>query len=213
MIITELFEGKGGLEILYDAENDGYSARVFHKKCDNIPSTVTLVSLKNGCVFGGFNPESWESHPRGGLPSLQLYYIVAGKSEPKLVFFFGRAKTGGWKLPIFTLADEQIHPQAVSHQKGAGSLRSSLPFWIRSHLWKRFALSFFLSFFFLYFLLIFFYSGLGYPSDLCLRLDSLAACHSSPSSYELPSDCILAGSHKNWEFNNIIVFKYRPQSS
>jgi len=43
--------------------------------------------------------------------------------------------------------------------------------------------------------------------DLELKLDSLSACYSKPSHYNLPSNTTLAGSQDNWVFENVQVFR------
>jgi len=41
-------------ELLYSGATDGYSAVVYHKKCDNKGPTLTLVASNDDKVFGGF---------------------------------------------------------------------------------------------------------------------------------------------------------------
>ncbi|KAL0234331.1 hypothetical protein PCE1_001367 [Barthelona sp. PCE] len=52
---------------IYNAENDGFSASIFHQKCDNRGPTVTIVYTPDGAIFGGFTPVPWgvllDSHP------------------------------------------------------------------------------------------------------------------------------------------------------
>jgi len=52
-------------------------------------------------------------------------------------------------------------------------------------------------------LLIGFFVG----NDLILYLDSLPSSYSTPTSYTIPSNTILAGSQSNWYFENVKVFR------
>ena len=48
------------VELLYRASVDGFESANFHKKCDNIANTVSIVRSSNGNVFGGFTTQSWD---------------------------------------------------------------------------------------------------------------------------------------------------------
>ncbi len=49
-------------ELLYKATIDGFSSKIFHKKCDHFKNTLTIVKSINGNVFGGFTTQSWTSN-------------------------------------------------------------------------------------------------------------------------------------------------------
>ena len=49
------------LKKLYQATKDGGEASNFHKLCDNLPNTLTLIKSQNNRRFGGFTTECWES--------------------------------------------------------------------------------------------------------------------------------------------------------
>lgn len=68
------FKQVAKLQLLYRASDDGYEAKNFHQKCDDIPNTVTLVRSSNGNVFGGFTTQKWDSH--------------SGYKEDKFAFLF-----------------------------------------------------------------------------------------------------------------------------
>ena len=55
-------------KLLYDGQRDGFSNRIFHRKCDLKGPTVTVVTLTNGARFGGFNNASW-GEKEGFYPS------------------------------------------------------------------------------------------------------------------------------------------------
>ncbi|PKC73062.1 BTB-domain-containing protein [Rhizophagus irregularis] len=50
-------------KLLYRASRDGFSAKKFHKLCDNKGSTVTITKVRsNGKLIGGYNPLDWKPH-------------------------------------------------------------------------------------------------------------------------------------------------------
>ena len=46
-------------KLLYRATKDGDSSEVFHKKCDNIKGTLTLIKTKKAFIFGGYTNMNW----------------------------------------------------------------------------------------------------------------------------------------------------------
>ena len=55
------FKSFKNLKLLYRASIDGFQSSNFHKKCDNIPNTVTIIRSANGYIFGGFMTQTWDS--------------------------------------------------------------------------------------------------------------------------------------------------------
>jgi len=47
------------LKLLYRGSRDGMNADVFHKKCDNHASTLTIAKSNYGKVFGGYSDQTW----------------------------------------------------------------------------------------------------------------------------------------------------------
>ena len=45
---------------LYQATEDGDDAAIFHSKCDNISSTLTVIKSKGNRRFGGFTRQAWD---------------------------------------------------------------------------------------------------------------------------------------------------------
>ncbi|KAF2075743.1 hypothetical protein CYY_002986 [Polysphondylium violaceum] len=43
------------------ASNYGFSASAFHLICNDKGPTITLIETTDGCVFGGYNSQSWIS--------------------------------------------------------------------------------------------------------------------------------------------------------
>jgi hypothetical protein len=48
-------------KIIYRASTDGFKAKDFHDKCDNIGETFTMIKTTNGSLFGGYTPIPWTS--------------------------------------------------------------------------------------------------------------------------------------------------------
>ena len=61
-IFKEQTEKKPKLNLLYRATRDTDNGLIFHKKCDNIKDTLTLVKTKTGNIFGGFTSETWDGN-------------------------------------------------------------------------------------------------------------------------------------------------------
>jgi hypothetical protein len=49
------------ISLLYRGSRDGFGAADFHAKCDEKGATVTIVKSTEGCIFGGYSDQSWES--------------------------------------------------------------------------------------------------------------------------------------------------------
>ena len=47
--------------LMYKASKNGDSSDAFHKKCDNVTNTVTLITTIDGWKFGGYTDSSWKS--------------------------------------------------------------------------------------------------------------------------------------------------------
>ena len=62
---------KFGWQLCYRASDDGWRAEDFHRKCDDVGPTVTLVKCESN-IFGGYTDKSWKSprrrRPLGILP-------------------------------------------------------------------------------------------------------------------------------------------------
>ncbi|XP_028392035.1 E3 ubiquitin-protein ligase TRIM33-like isoform X2 [Dendronephthya gigantea] len=59
--LVEWMEDKRfGWHLRYRASRDGWEAEKFHKKCDNVGHTLTLVKCGTN-IFGGFTDQSWEA--------------------------------------------------------------------------------------------------------------------------------------------------------
>ena len=59
--LEKLKDLKVGYKLIYRASNNGDKVNIFHKKCDNINGTLTVIKTKEGLVFGGYCSTCWES--------------------------------------------------------------------------------------------------------------------------------------------------------
>jgi hypothetical protein len=50
-------------EKIYDAECDGWHSDDFHRHCDEMGWTLSIVETVDGFIFGGFTTAEWE-YPR-----------------------------------------------------------------------------------------------------------------------------------------------------
>ena len=49
------------VELLFRASEHKFSAAIFHKKCDNIADTFTLVKTEFGKIIGGYTHYKWNA--------------------------------------------------------------------------------------------------------------------------------------------------------
>jgi hypothetical protein len=47
--------------LLYRGSRDSFGANDFHRQCNGHSNTITLISTKNHCIFGGYTPLTWSS--------------------------------------------------------------------------------------------------------------------------------------------------------
>lgn len=47
------------LALLYRGTRDGFGAKEFHLKCDDVAKTLTIIKTTLGHVFGGYTEQTW----------------------------------------------------------------------------------------------------------------------------------------------------------
>ena len=47
--------------LIYRGSEDGFTAAVFHKKCDQKGPTLIIIKSDKGKIFGGFTDIDWNS--------------------------------------------------------------------------------------------------------------------------------------------------------
>ena len=48
-------------KLLWRGSRDGFTAKAFHKRCDNQGATLTVIESTEGWIFGGYSPSAWQS--------------------------------------------------------------------------------------------------------------------------------------------------------
>ena len=61
MILLKEWLGDYKWKLLYRASEHGYTAKSFHECCDDQGPTLVLIKSSEGCIFGGYTTQSWNS--------------------------------------------------------------------------------------------------------------------------------------------------------
>ena len=96
MVKLEIEKKKGQsvkeLKKLYQATIDGGECSIFHKKCDNIPNTLTVIKSAGYRRFGGFTTVEWDTSGKfkddknSFLFSLDKMKIYSFKNNGKAIY-------------------------------------------------------------------------------------------------------------------------------
>ena len=70
-------------KLLYSSEKEDDKASSFHKKCDNIAPTLTLIETKEGFRYGGFTTQTWESTEQSTFKKDKDAFIFSLDTEKK----------------------------------------------------------------------------------------------------------------------------------
>ena len=70
-------------KLIYSSENEDDKASTFHKKCDNIAPTLTLIETKEGFRYGGFTTQCWESTEQSKFKKDKNAFIFSLDTEKK----------------------------------------------------------------------------------------------------------------------------------
>ena len=80
--LTE-FEPKS-MQLIYRSSIDGSSAFSFHRKCDKVQNTLTLIKPQNtDYIFGGYTSQTWS----GDGTKLDPYAFLISLNNPKKIPF------------------------------------------------------------------------------------------------------------------------------
>ena len=125
---------KVGYKLIYRGSTHGDTVRTFHKKCDNIKGTLTVIKTKEGLIFGGYCSVCWESGDeliKEDLNSfifsinLSKIYFVSKNNEPSILCDKNR---GPSFIGMFTVNDNMfsmksdINPWKIQRYSGESSL-------------------------------------------------------------------------------------------
>ncbi len=75
----------------YRATTDAFSEEDFHRKCDGIVNTLTIIKSEHGNIFGGFTEKAWGSTSEYVLdPEAYIFSLVNKENKPfKVVCTYG----------------------------------------------------------------------------------------------------------------------------
>jgi hypothetical protein len=73
------------LKLVYRASRDGFGAADFHKKCDNIPYTLTIIKTSNSYVFGGYTSIRWSSYEGFKEDNFSFLFSLTNHKNEKLL--------------------------------------------------------------------------------------------------------------------------------
>ena len=79
------------IERIFRASEHQFKASAFHKKCDNIEDTLTLIRTDFGKTIGGFNHYPWKSTGGPLFDSGKKAFIFSLDMKEKFVSQDGRA--------------------------------------------------------------------------------------------------------------------------
>ena len=195
VLASDFFGAGKQLEVLYDAKVHKFSNATFHKMCDQAKSTVTLVTLKNGAKFGGYNPNPWKPNGNEGVyGNVNLLYfgemIEGAVPENASTAFLFSLTDGKGSAPKKFPLHQGYETQAVTYHPSRGPYFGGLL--SLSFLQQVCAQTFCLK-----------------GSDLVLTLDGHPSGYfsSHPSAYQLPSYTALSGSQAGSSaVDNVQVF-------
>ena len=125
---------KVGYKLLYRASIHGDSVKEFHKRCDNIYGTLTVIKTKEGMKFGGYCSICWESGDEQIKEDLNSFvfsinlskiYFVSKNNESSI--FCDKNKGPGF-IGMFIINDNMlknksdINPWGTQRYSGESSL-------------------------------------------------------------------------------------------
>ena len=71
------------IKLIFSSEKEDDKASSFHKKCDNIAPTLTLIETKEGFRYGGFTTQTWESTEKSIFKKDKNAFIFSLDTEKK----------------------------------------------------------------------------------------------------------------------------------
>jgi len=81
-------------ELKYRASIDGFKASEFHRRCDEIPNSLTVIKAKSGNIFGGYTEQKWNS--RDGYvadPNAFIFSLINKEEKPFKVMCSNEGQT------------------------------------------------------------------------------------------------------------------------
>jgi hypothetical protein len=90
--ITDELKNLYEFKLIFRGSRDGFTAKKFHKICNNKSHTVTIIKVKNSDeILGGYNPIKWESrmNTRGSEYSklkIVSYFLLSIRKILKIIY-------------------------------------------------------------------------------------------------------------------------------
>lgn len=72
--------------LCYRGSRDGFSAKEFHEKCDEIQDTMTIVKTTSGRIFGGYSRAAWSSTEGYVFEKDAFVFSLSNKLNKPMVF-------------------------------------------------------------------------------------------------------------------------------
>ena len=129
--ISNLFDGKPKLELLFEAKKHDFGSKAFHAACDNKGPTLTVAKSKKNCIFGWFTTVEWTSSGKWARnesdSTTWVFKVESPDKVPKYLMketrygFFHRSDHGPSINPIM-ITDRANQGENCSTYYGAGSL-------------------------------------------------------------------------------------------
>ena len=71
-------------DLKYRASRDGFKSTDFHRKCDGIGNTLTVIKARSGNIFGGFTEQAWHSRGEDVTDPKAFLFSLVNKEEKPL---------------------------------------------------------------------------------------------------------------------------------
>jgi hypothetical protein len=68
-------------ELKYRASRDGFDSKDFHRSCDNIANTLTVINSTSGNIFGGYTEKPWSSNGGGVKDPHAFVFSLINKDD------------------------------------------------------------------------------------------------------------------------------------
>ena len=77
------FQSRTRWQLIYKASQDGFASKDFHRKCDSVSQTLTIVKTIDGFIFGGYTELPWHSNDEYSKDeNAFLFSLVNHQNDP-----------------------------------------------------------------------------------------------------------------------------------
>ncbi|KAF2068574.1 hypothetical protein CYY_010101 [Polysphondylium violaceum] len=125
-------------DIQQASETNKFSGSAFHSACDGKGPTITVIETTDGCIFGGYNSQSWNDRgkyygdnkcfiftlvnkhgiePTKYFPETDTYYVGSTPSQGPV---FGFEPDGNRDIKILESDPFQSFPSSYNDTTGVG---------------------------------------------------------------------------------------------